>query len=280
MTKNSWWALPLVLTAGISTSAACDKKDEAAASQPPAASSTPPSVPPAASSAAPSASPESAKGAKYALDATGKTTIDMPAPKEHIKAETTGSAGELQIDLMNVANSRGEVKVDLATLKTHTFDDAEKDTKQTEHAITWLEVGDKATPEMREKNRWVSFAIRSIDGASAADVTKVAPEKSADGEVRTVTLNAHGDFLLHGHKVDKTTALEVRFHYPAGAAADAKPTSVDIATKAPLHVVLAEHDVKPRDNFGALAQGALGLLGTKVAETADVTFDFHAKLAP
>jgi hypothetical protein len=95
-----------------------------------------------------------------------------------------------------------------------------------------------------------------------------------------VTLNAHGDFLLHGHKVDKTEALEIRFHYPAGAPADAKPTSIDVSTKTPLHVTLAEHEIKPRDNVGSIAENAFKLLGTKVAETADVTLDLHAKLVP
>jgi len=254
---------------GMLVPAGCDKKEDASTA-----------VAPAASSVAPSVARESAVVVKYALDPAGKTSIDMPAPKEHIKADTSAAAGELQIDLTNLASSRGEVKVDVTTLKTHTFDDAAKDTKQTEHALTWLEVGDKVTPEVREKNRWVTFAIRSIDGASASNLTKVASEKSGDGEVRVVTLHAHGDFLLHGHKVDKDAALEIRFHYPAGAPADAKPTLLDVTSKAPLHVVLAEHEVKPRDNLGAIAQSALGLLGTKVAETADVTLDLHAKLAP
>jgi|HubBroStandDraft_2_1064218.scaffolds.fasta_scaffold53044_1 hypothetical protein len=254
---------------GMALVVGCDKKEEASAT-----------VAPAASAVAPSVAPPTAMVVRYAIDPAGKTSIDMPAPKEHIKADTSGAGGELQIDLTNLANTRGEVKVDVATLKTHTFDDASKDTKQTEHALTWLEVGDQVTPEVREKNRWVTFAIRSIDGASASELTKVAPEKSADGEVRTVTLTAHGEFLLHGHKVGKDAALEIRFHSPAGAAAGAKPALVDVTTKAPLHIVLAEHEVKPRDNLGSIAQSAFGLLGTKVAETADVTLDLHAKPAP
>jgi hypothetical protein len=229
----------------------CDKKDELAA--------------PAASSVAPSEAPASAMVVSYAIDAGGKTVIDMPAPKEHIKADTTASAGDLKIDLMNLANSRGEVKADLETLKTHTFGDS-KDEKQTEHALTWLEVGEKTPANVRDANRWATFAIRSIDGLSATDLTKVAAEKGGDGDVRTVTLTAHGDFLLHGHKAAK--------------APSSKPTSIDVRSKAPLHIVLADHEVKPRDNLGALAQNALGLLGTKVAETADVTLDLHASPTP
>lgn len=250
------------------SSSGCDKKEDAPSS--PAA---------AASSVAAPPPPPTAMVTKYTVDAAGKTSIDMPAPKEHIKADTTAAAGDLKIDLMNLANSRGEVKVDLTTLKTHTFGD-DKDAKQTEHALNWLEVGTLVTPDVKEKNRWVVFAIESVDGLSATDLTKVAPDKGAGGDVRTVSMTVHGDFLLHEHKVKKDAAVEVKFHYPAGAAADAKPTSLDITSKTPLHVALADHDVKPRDNFGKLAQGAFGLLGTKVAETADISLDLHANVAP
>jgi hypothetical protein len=180
---------------------------------------------------------------------------------------------------VNLANSRGEVRADLETLKTHTFGDT-KDEKQTEHALTWLEVGPQAPANVKGSNRWATFAIRSIDGLSATDLTKVVPEKSGDGDVRTVTLIAHGDFLLHGHKAAKDAGLEVTFHYPSGAPPGSKPTGIDIHSKTPVHVVLADHEVKPRDNLGALAQNALGLLGTKVAETADVTLDLHASPVP
>ena len=59
------------------------------------------------------------------------------------------------------------------------------------------------------------------------------------------------------------------------AAAD-KPKSLTIKTKKPMRATLAEHDVKPRDGVGKLAKGAFNLLGTKVAETADITLDLKA----
>jgi len=231
---------------------------------------------PVASSLAESKAPPTSMVAKYAIDPKGKTTIDMPAPKEHIKAETTASGGSLDVDLMNLANTRGEVKIDMSTITTHTFDDPKQDGTQTEHARNWLEVGTLVTPEEREKNRWALYAIRSIDGLSAADVTKIAPTKDGEGDVRTVTLTAHGEFLLHGRKVDKEAPLEVALHYPSGAAATSTPSSVVVKTKAPFHITLAEHDVKPRDNFGKLAQGSLSILGTKVANVADVSFELRA----
>jgi len=247
----------------------CSKKDEGGDD---------PKLAPSASSLAVSAPPATAMVVKYAIAPDGKTLIDGPAPAEHLKADTSATAGSLDVDLMNLANTRGEVKIDLATLKTHTFDSAAQDSKQTKDAAGWLELGDAAPVETREANRWAVYSIPSVDGLSAPDVTKVAATKDAkDGtDVRTVTLTSHGELLLHGHKVDKDAALEARFHYPAGAAADGHPTSIDIVTKAPFKVTVAEHDVKPRDNFGKLAKRAFSLLGTKVADVLDVTFELRA----
>ena len=140
----------------------------------------------------------------------------------------------------------------------------------------WWEVGDAVSAEDREKYRWVSFAIRSIDSVSASDVTKVAPSSAGGDDVRTVTLTAKGDLLLHGRKVENREAqLEARLHYPHGAAADSKPILIELKSNAPLHVILAEHDVKPRDPVGKLAKISVGLIG-KVADTADVSIDLKA----
>jgi hypothetical protein len=223
------------------------------------------------------ASQGTAKSVKFTIEPSGATSIDMPAPKEHIKATTEASAGSIDVDLANLANTRGEVKIDLTTLSTHTFGN-DDDVSQTKHARTWLEVGDAASAEDREKNRWVVYAIRAIDAvAPSADVTKITPAKEGGEDVRVVTLTAKGDLLLHGHKVeDRAATIEARLHYPSGAAPESKPTRIEIKSKEPLRITLAEHDVKPRDTFGKLAKGSLGLLGTKVADVADVTLDLKA----
>ncbi|MFO0678503.1 MAG: hypothetical protein U0169_18340 [Polyangiaceae bacterium] len=96
-------------------------------------------------------------------------------------------------------------------------------------------------------------------------------------------MKAKGEFLLHGHKVDKECPVEVKFTYPSGTtpiADGAKPTAVEIVSKAPLHVTLKEHDVKPRDAFGKFASDKLSLFGTKVAEEANISFVFKATPAP
>lgn len=234
---------------------------------------------PAASSLAPSTTPPTSSSLTFTIDPKSTSSIDMPAPKEHIKAVTDAAQGTLTVDLANLASSRGEVKVDLGSLATKTFDDAAKDKTQTAHARTWLEVSDgeegKLPDDVKKANQFAVYAIRTIDRLSASDVTKVPAMKDGADEVRSVTMTTHGELLVHGHKVDRDAEVEARFVYAPGAPAN-KPKAVLITTKKPLRVVLGEHDVKPRDGFGKIAKGAFNLLGTKVADTADISLDLRA----
>jgi hypothetical protein len=240
-----------------------------------------PNLAPLASSlAASTPPPPGANVKKFVIDGTSKTSIEMEAPKEKIKAVTSGGTGSLDVDLTNIASSRGEIKMDLSTIATSTFPEAEKNASQTTHARTWLEVGDgedgKLDDKTKEINRYAVYAIRSIQNPSATDVTKVTPTKDGSDDVRTITLTTKGELLVHGRKVERDADVEVKFRYDAGAPAE-KPKAVWITTKKPLRVVLAEHDVKPRDGFGKIAKGSLHLLGTKVADNADIALDLRAK---
>jgi hypothetical protein len=238
---------------------------------------SPPAAPVAVSSAA-----HAGSSVDYAIDPSGKASIDMPAPSERIKGETTAAKGVLHVDREDLAATRGDVFIDLGTLATHTFDDADKNATQTHHAHTWLQIDDKMTDgAARERNRWAHFAIRSIDGLSAADLTHVAPARVGGDDVRSVSLVAHGELEVHSlpAKGLASAPLEVRFHFPAGAPATASATAIDIVSKGPFTITLADHDVKPRDAEGILAQKAFGLIGTKVAEVADVSVDLVAKPA-
>jgi hypothetical protein len=243
-----------------------------------------PNLAPVASSLAKSAPPPAgASVKKFVIDPASNTSIEMEAPKEKIRATAGGGAGTLDVDLTNIAQSRGEVKIDLSTLTTSSFTDQEKNSSQSTHARTWLEVGDgesgKLDEETKKNHRWAVYAIRSIENASATDITKVAPTKDADDDVRTVTLTTKGELLVHGHKVERDADVEVAFRYDPGAAAD-KPKAVSIKSKKPFRVVLAEHDVKPRDGFGKIAKSSFHLLGTKVADNADIVLDLRAKPQP
>jgi hypothetical protein len=239
---------------------------------------------PAASALAPAVAPPGSMTKTFVIDNDSKTTIEMEAPKEKIKASTTGGTGNLSIDLSNLTNSRGEVKMDLTTLTTSTFSgkpDAETDNKaQTGHARTWLEVADaedgKLDEKLKETNRYAVYVIRSVENPSASDVTKVAPTKDGGDDVRTVTMTTKGELLVHGHKVERDGDVELAFRYDTGAAGD-KPKALTVKSRKPFRVVLAEHDVKPRDKVGKIAKESFHLLGTKVAENADVSLDLRAR---
>jgi hypothetical protein len=243
---------------------ACSKKDDAAA------------LAPAASALAASNADSTSMAWHYVVDPGSTTHVDMPGVTEHIKADTTAAAGALDIAAKDLTQSRGLVRIDLTTFATHTFA-SDKDATQTKHALTWLEVSvaDKTSEEMR----WADFAIRGIDGASATDLTKVEPTKDGGDDVRTVTMTVHGDVLIHGHRVQKDALVEAAFRYRGGAASDSRPVRIEIRSKEPLHVVLKELDVRPRDPAGQLLDWTTKLI-SKVAETADVTVDIGASPAP
>jgi hypothetical protein len=272
-------ALALLLAA-----AACDKKDDA----PPAPSTTTPSAAAAAkvTPGAPATTPPGALTAspvdqgvaswRFAIDPKGVTRIDMPGGKEHIKADTSAAAGTVDIALHDLGKSRGLIRVDLSTLSTHTFGN-DDDASQTKHARTWLEA--VVEGKVNEDERWADFAIRSVDGLSATDISTVASKVGGGEDLRTVTATLHGDLRIHDHTVPKDAVVDATFRYPSGAAADSKPTRIDIRSKQPMHIVLKDHDVHPRDPAGKALAWTTALI-SKVAETADVSVDLGAAPAP
>jgi hypothetical protein len=223
---------------------------------------------------------------KPATTAAKKATIDkagskveflMEAPKEKIHGVVgEATTGELDVDLMDVTKSTGLVTVDIGDLAIYQakiddkgkIDEEKKVDKQNEHARTWLEISPDAPAEMRDKNRKVQFSIKSIKALGDKDVTKMT------GKERKVMMTVTGDFLLHGHKAEKTAELEATFTFDGD-----KPVSVHVKTAKPFAVGLVEHDVKPRDAFGKLALKTLEALSPKVAKEALVTLDYTARFA-
>ena len=271
MTPERSLVVGMAVVALVVTALGCDDKKTSLA---PAASSLAPSAPP----------PPGATTMKFAIDSASKTSLEMEAPKEKIKATSTGGTGSLDVDLKKIESSRGEVKMDLTTLTTNTFENNPKDNAaQTTHARTWLEVADgesgKLDEAVKATNRYAVYAIRSIENPSASDVTKLPATKEDGDDVRTVVMRTKGELLIHQHKVEREAEVEVKFHYPVGGDAT-KPMWMGIKTKTPFHVVLAEHDVKPRDGFGKIAKQSFNLLGTKVADNAEITLDLRAKAQP
>jgi hypothetical protein len=249
-----------VLAVSFPAVVSCSKKDDSV------------QLAPSASALASSKASPAAMAWHFAVDPKSTTHVDMPGLKEHIKGDTTAAQGTLDVVGGDIAQSRGTIMIDLATFSTNTFGN-DDDATQTRHARTWLEaVVDGKT---HEDTRWATLAIRSIDGLSAFDLSKVAPTKDGAEDLRSVDMVVHGDVLIHGHKLQKDVPVTVAFRYPSEAAPTSEPTRVDIKSKAPMRVVLKEVDVQPRDTVGQLTAWTTNLV-SKVAEYADVTVNLGA----
>jgi hypothetical protein len=257
-------ALGLAGCASVALCISCSKKDDG------------PQLAPSASALAVSKAAPSGSVWHYTIDPQARTHVEMPGLKENIKGDTSAASGTLDVVPTDLSQSRGLIKIDLSTFATHTFG-SDDDATQTKHARTWLEV--VVEGQMNDAMRWAEFAVRSIDGVSANDVTKAPAVREGDADVRRVTMTVHGDLLVHGHKVEKDDAVEVAFRYAPGASPDAKPVRIEMKSKQPMRVVLKEHDVRPRDTQGKIAAWTTNLIA-KVAETADVTVDLAATPAP
>ncbi len=218
---------------------------------------------------------KAATAQKLTVDpAQSKVTFLMDAPEEKIRGVADKStSGSIEVDPRDLMKTTGVIQVDIARLElfqTKTGEDGapgteEKVELQNKHARAWLEIDEDAPEAERKKNQRVDFSIRKIDKASATDVTKLT------GDERKVTLTATGDVLLHQRKSTKTVDLEATFRFEGD-----KLKSVHVRTVKPFPVGLAEHDVRPREAFGKLAQKTLDVLAPKVAKDAPIELDFVA----
>ena len=214
---------------------------------------------------------------RFVIAKAGKTSIDIDAPLERFKGETTMMSGEFRIDLANLKSSIGEVDADLEGLRTFTFGDADKDKAQTEHAHNWFEIGDEGKDSVKNTDpqkfadyKLAHFYIDSIDEASVPRLSD-APEK--DG-ARVVTFKASGRLRVHGRDSKKTVRVEVTFL----GAPDA-PSELRFKTLEPMIASLSEHDVKPRDAAGKFLDGTLKAVGKKLDDKAQVQVEGSAKPA-
>ncbi|WP_437518505.1 hypothetical protein [Sorangium sp. So ce1099] len=217
--------------------------------------------------------------ATFAIDrASSKVELAMDAPREKIRGRIQGAAaGTLQVDPADVTRTTGLITVDLSTLElfqTAVGDDGKpgeekKSDLQNEHARTWLEISKDTPDDVREKNAKAQFAIRSISTSGEKDLTKMS------GAERTVTVTASGDFLLHQRQSPRTVELIATFRYEGDRLA-----GLTVNTAKPFAVGLAEHDVRPREAFGKLAQKTLEVLSPKVAKEAMVSLELSATAGP
>jgi hypothetical protein len=233
-------------------------------------------VAPTATALAP-VKPATMEAKKLVVDSAGsKVDFLMEAPKEKIHGRVAGATtGDISVDFMDLTKTTGLVTVDISGMElfqTTTGADGKpgeetKVDKQNEHARNWLEISKDTPEDARKKNAIVQFSIRSVEVTGEKDLSKMK------GAERKVMLKATGDFLLHGHKSEKTAELEASFAFQGD-----KPVSVTVKSVKPFTVDLAEHDVKPRDTLGKLLLKGLDKLKDKVGKEAMVTLEYTARV--
>ena len=99
----------VAVTALLASIAGCDDKKDG------------PKLAPSASALATSAPPPTAMATTFVIDPKSETSLMLEAPDLTIKAKTSAAGGALDIDLKNIVNSRGDVKVDLTTIVMSTY---------------------------------------------------------------------------------------------------------------------------------------------------------------
>ena len=194
-----------------------------------------------------------------------KVSFLMNAPVEKISGEAADAAkGTLYVDPADLMQTTALIQIDLDKLVLYQqqreddkgeFGERKKNDKQNGHAKAWLEISSDAPADQRELNRWVEYKIDKVIQASATDLGKLS------GAERKVTATVEGELRLHQRKTRKQAKIEATFKY-----AGDKLESVSVKTTAPLVVGLEEHDVRPRELFGKLAQKTLSDLGQKGRE--------------
>jgi hypothetical protein len=232
---------------------------------------------PAASALAPASKATEASRTFVVDTDASQVTFQMDAPLEKIYGAVDNAAsGELFVDLADLTKTRGLVRVDLEKLvltqqkreaESAEFGEKTKSDLQNQHARAWLEISEDAPAEQRKQNALVEFKIVEVVDPSERNVLTLT------GPRREVTATVKGEFLLHQRKAPKQAKVKVAFEFDGET-----PKAVTITTVEPFEVNLEEHDVRPREAFGKLAEATLETVGKKVDKTPGVTLNMRAKL--
>lgn len=198
----------------------------------------------------------------YQVEPAGRVSFLIDAPLEKIKGGWSRTGGQLKVDVAKLDQTRGEVTMDLSTLKITTFPDSGQNDTQAHHALNWMEIGGEVAADARARFRTATFRIDQVLSA--------APASLGEG-VAQATAVVEGTMTLHG--ITSTHQVEVQ----VVAEGDPKaPSALRITSRKPLRLSLKHHDVKPRDLAGRFLAGALEQVGQKISDTVLVSLDFKA----
>jgi hypothetical protein len=199
--------------------------------------------------------------------------------------------GELDVNLLDLEKTRGTIAIDLASVEVtaDTVDGGRSD-EATQRAQSWMDVGASRPEAERERLRWATFTLSTIENTSSPSAHRGkleskpsnAPSVETDagverGEQRVVKLTAKGSLLLHGVRVELSVPMRVTFDYASKAGAEVTPESIHLETRRALRVTLATHDIKPRDSAGVFQSQDMKLFGRQVGREARVDVSLALK---
>ncbi len=217
---------------------------------------------------------------RYRVEKRCETRVELKAKEATPRGTFRVCRGELDVDLVDLEKTRGKIAIDVASLEMIGDDDAGSASSEwSRTAHNWLDVGASRPEAERERLRWATFEVTSIedasaeracDGKRAVDPVSAEDPDAGRGEQRTVKLTAKGKLELHGVRVDVSVPIEARFHFSAPATPDQKPDRIDLEARRSLSVPLAAHSISPRNSEGVFVAEDSKLLGVKVGRDARV----------
>lgn len=231
--------------------------------------------------AAPSTSAARAAAfSRYRAETRCEARVELPAREANPKGTLRVCRGELDIDLLDLQKTQGSIAIDLGSMEMDGDADGGGANDATRSAQNWLDLGSSRPEAERERLRWATFTLTSIEELSterAAEGKRVKsaepsePDSGARTETRNVTFTAKGNLQVHGVRVDVSVPMTAAFHYPEAAAPDVRPDHIELTSRRPLSVSLGTHEIKPRNSQGVVVSADAKLLGASVGRDARVS---------
>lgn len=185
---------------------------------------------------------------RYVLGTDSVIRFEIPTKQGPLSGSLTRVTGELNVDLSNLALSRGAVRAELGSLEIQPKSGgASNESTLLERARAALELpSDPTAPPV-----FASFELTSVEDASPPFIDTLRDVRPRDAaherDASTpLTLSRHarftavGDLLLHGFRVVRRAPLSAEFGFTADGRT---PQTIVIRSRAPFVVSLETHAI-------------------------------------
>jgi hypothetical protein len=220
-TRNSGLLLALLLTAN-----GCAKKDPKPVHTEPWLAHPPPS-------ASASADGGAAALTRYTLTGPSVIRFELRTRLGKVQGKLSKVSGELNVALSALAQSRGQVRVDLSSLEIDNTDSAEW-LARAQAALNVADAGGGAAPQ-------ANFDITAFEDVAPDAIEPVVARDGGALPTRRARAIADGNLLLNGFRVAKSEPLEAEFGFTNDLAI---PATVVIRSRAPLVISLETHEIQ------------------------------------